>query len=187
MSTGLFVKSAIAAFIGAGAESRIGGAQHTPGDHIGWTALVLTGLGFWSTMHGMVVGKARTKYMEQAKADGEADVEERYMLPNLYAQGTSKNVKAFNCVQRSHQHIFEGLTQLCVASLVAALSFPISTAISTTVYAIGRYQLSNGYAETEGDASKRYSKPLSSMVWYGMLTTSMLSLFSSFKLIKKSL
>lgn len=183
----MFIKCGIAAVVGAVAEARLGGDQHTPGDQFGWTGLVLTTFGFWTTTHGMVVGKARAKYMEQAKKDGEKDVDERYGLPNLYAQGTSKNALGFNCVQRSHQHIFEGLTQMCVASLVAALSFPISTAVSTTAYAVGRYQLSLGYAASEGDASKRYSKPLSSMVWYGMITTFLLGTFSSFKLIKKSL
>ena len=71
------------------------------------TPAILMITGFWMTAYGMKVGAARNKAIEQAKKDGEENVEERYALPNLYAQGTSKNVKEFNCVQRSHQHMFE--------------------------------------------------------------------------------
>ena len=63
------------------------------------TPAILIGTGFWTLMHGFKVGKARTTYAELAKKDGEKDVDERYLLPNLYVQGTSKHVKAFNsCV-----------------------------------------------------------------------------------------
>lgn len=72
-----------------------------------------------------------------ARKDGEKDVDERYLLPNLYAQGTSKNVKAFNCVQRSHQHIFETFTTVVVGGLAGAVTFPVCTAVSTFLYAIG--------------------------------------------------
>ena len=46
-----------------------------------FTPAVLIGTGFWSLMHGFEVGKARTKYAELAKKDGESDVDERYSLP----------------------------------------------------------------------------------------------------------
>jgi len=108
----------------------------------------------------MVVGMARKKYMDAAKEDGEDNVEERYGLPNLYAQGTSKHARAFNCVQRSHQHIFEGFTQVCVSGLIAAVSFPIVTSMTTLLYAVGRYKNTQGYASSEGDPSKRYSSAL---------------------------
>ena len=45
------------------------------------TPAILIGTGFWALAHGMKVGKARTKYAELAKKDGEKDVDERYMLP----------------------------------------------------------------------------------------------------------
>lgn len=117
---------------------------------------------------------------------------------NLYAQGTSKHVLAFNCVQRSHQQIFETFTQTVVSGLVGAVTFPLCTSISTMMYALGesvcfyfesnvvllvnlqcknidtatkkgRYYLSKGYAECEGDASKRYKYPLAKFMWYGFL------------------
>ena len=56
---------------------------------------------------------------------------------NLYAQGTSKHVLAFNCVQRSHQQIFETFTQTVVSGLVGAVTFPLCTSISTMMYALG--------------------------------------------------
>ncbi len=45
------------------------------------TPTVLIGTGFWTLMHGFKVGKARTKYAELAKKDGEENVDERYLLP----------------------------------------------------------------------------------------------------------
>ncbi|EED88537.1 predicted protein [Thalassiosira pseudonana CCMP1335] len=133
------------------------------------TPFILLGSGFWALSHGFTVGQARTKYAELARKDGEKDVDERYLLPNLYAQGTSKNVKAFNCVQRSHQHIFETFTTVVVGGLAGAVTFPVCTAVSTFLYAIGRVQLSKGYAESEGDATKRYKYPLAKFMWFGFL------------------
>ena len=101
------------------------------------TPAILLGTGFWSLLHGFAVGQARTKYAELARKDGEKDVDERYLLPNLYAQGTSKHARAFNCVQRSHQHIFETYTQAVLGGLAGMISFPICTAISSLMYAIG--------------------------------------------------
>ena len=127
----------------------------------------------------MKVGAARTKYAELAKKDGEKDVDERYGLPNLYAQGTSKHVRAFNCIQRSHQHIFESFTQVCVAALTAAQSYPITAAVTTLCYAVGRVSLSNSYAQCDGDASKRYSfSKLAPYTWIGMLSTFLLGALS---------
>ena len=45
------------------------------------TPAILIGTGFWTLTHGFKVGKARTKYAELAKKDGEKDVDERFMLP----------------------------------------------------------------------------------------------------------
>jgi len=133
------------------------------------TPAILIGCGFWTLAHGFSVGKARTKYAELAKKDGEKDVDERYLLPNLYAQGTSKHARAFNCVQRSHQHIFETFTTVVVSGLAGAVTFPICTAASTLMYTVGRYYLSKGYAESEGDSTKRYKYPLAKYMWYGFL------------------
>jgi len=92
------------------------------------TPLVIIGTGFWALLHGFtVVGPARKNAIEAAKKDGEKDVEERYGLPNLYAQGTSIHARTFNCIQRSHQHIFETFTQTSISALVGCLSYPIAT------------------------------------------------------------
>ena len=45
------------------------------------TPAILIGTGFWTLAHGFKVGKARTKYAELAKKDGEKDVDERFLLP----------------------------------------------------------------------------------------------------------
>merc|ERR1712071_746974 len=119
---------------------------------------------------GMSVGFKRYKYKELAKKDGEKDVDARYLLPNLYAQGTSKHVKAFNCIQRSHQQIFETFTTVVLSGMVGAITFPLCTSISTLTYAIGRYYLSKGYSECEGDASKRYKYRVAKYMWYGLLS-----------------
>lgn len=133
------------------------------------TPLILIGTGFWSIIHGMTVGRARTKAIEAAKANGEKDVEERYGLPNLYAQGTSNHARTFNAVQRSHQQIFETFGTVVLSAMTGAFAFPISTAISTLTFAVGRIAFSNAYANSEGDASKRYSSKLSKYMWYGLM------------------
>lgn len=145
---------------------------------MGITPAILIGTGFWTLAQGFQVGKARTKYAELAKKDGEKDVDERFLLPNLYAQGTSKHVKAFNCVQRSHQHIFETFTTAAMGGLVGAVTFPVCSSVSTLMYAVGRYYLSKGYVECEGDASKRYKYKLAKFMWYGFLGNIMLGMAS---------
>ncbi len=123
----------------------------------------------------MVVGKSRSKYMKMAEEDGEKEVEERYGLPNLYAQGTSKHARAFNCIQRSHQHIFETFPYLCMISLLGAVHYPITAATSTMAYAVGRYYLSKGYANSNGEPSKRYASPFAPLMWYGLLASMVVS------------
>ena len=62
-----------------GSKSGIVGDNH--GRFLAITPTVLIGTGFWTLMHGFKVGKARTKYAELAKKDGEENVDERYLLP----------------------------------------------------------------------------------------------------------
>mmetsp|Transcript_19577 Transcript_19577/g.27167 ORF Transcript_19577/g.27167 Transcript_19577/m.27167 type:complete len:194 (-) Transcript_19577:158-739(-) len=149
----------------------------------GLTPVLFAGMSFWALSHGMKVGQARNKYIELAKKDGEKDVDERYGLPNLYAQGTSKHVRSFNCVQRSHQHIFETFTGVVLTGMVGAMSYPLTTAASTLACFVGRVALSNGYAAAEGDASKRYSSPFARCFWYGLLGNILLGFASSANMI----
>ena len=146
----------------------------------GATPMVLTCMSFWVLMHGfMVVGGARSKYSELAVKDGEKDVPERYAYPNLYAQGTSKHAKAFNCVQRSHQHIFETFPQLCLLSMVGAVHYPIAAALGALTYSVGRIVLSTSYAGAEGDAAKRYESALAPLMWYGFIFSVVVAMASS--------
>jgi MAPEG family len=149
----------------------------------GLTPLIFTAFSFWTVTHGFEVGKARTRAIEDAKESGEADVEDRYNLPNLYAQGTSRFVKVFNCVQRSHQHILETFTQALATGLIACVHFPITAAISSLAYAVGRRALSIGYAKSEGEPSKRYSSPVAVYCWYGLLSNMMLAGLSCVNMI----
>lgn len=182
MSSLLIFKSSAMAVVGSLAESKF----VTDSPHFsrsGVTPMILMGLGFWVTAQGFTVGQARKKYTELALKDGEKDVEERYGLPNLYAQGTSIHAKAFNCVQRSHQHIFETYTQVALAALVGSVSYPLTAAILTTVYAVGRSKFTQGYAASEGDSSKRYASPLAVAMWYGTLSLYVLGFLSSVKMM----
>jgi len=136
----------------------------------GATPVMLTGMSFWCLTYGFfVVGRGRTKFMELAKKDGEKDVEERYGLPNLYAQGTSKHARAFNCYQRSHQQIFETFPYFCIVSLIGAVHYPITAGLACVSYCVGRVALSNCYANEEGDPKARYSSMLAPFMWRGLL------------------
>jgi hypothetical protein len=147
------------------------------------TPLILSSVGIFIFTQGMAVGQARKKFMELAKRDGEKDVEERYDLPNLYAQGTSPHARAFNAVQRSHQHIFENFSTMMLTGCTAALSFPIASAVSCALYAVGRVIISKNYERSDGDAQKRYSNKLGMSMWFGLLFSLWLAPFSCIKML----
>lgn len=176
----LMVKSFAAGLAGTFLETKFGpdlgaGSLGLP-RLFGLTPAILTGTSFWVLLHGfLVVGRSRSKYMKLAEEDGEKEVEERYGLPNLYAQGTSKHARAFNCIQRSHQHIFETFPYLCMISLLGAVHYPITAATATLAYAVGRYHISNGYANSDGEPSKRYTSPFAPLMWYGLLSSMVVS------------
>jgi hypothetical protein len=176
MSLSMMAKCAGLAITGSVLE-----AKYAPGDNANLffvTPAIFSVMGFWITSFGMKVGSARRKAIEAANKDGEKEVQERYALPNLYAQGTSKHATAFNCVQRAHQHIFESFTQVVLTGMVAATTFPIAAGASSLLYFVGRYNFSAGYAASEGDASKRYSSPLAVYTWYGLIINWMLAMGS---------
>jgi hypothetical protein len=180
----VLINGGLMALAGSIAESKLVKKDSLLTPLSGLAPLLLLGTGFWITMHGMAVGGAREKYMDLAKQDGETEVEERYGLPNLYAQGTSKHARAFNCAQRSHQHILETWTQCCLASCVGMLHFPITSALLTALYAVGRYTLTSDYFNADGDASKRYAHKFVSMnMWNGLVGLYILGTISSVKMI----
>lgn len=181
------VKTALVSGLGAFAETKFSHlvfaapAEGTLSPLFMATPTVLLGVGFFALVHGMEVGKARKRYMELAKKDGEKDAEERYSLPNLYVDGNTKNARAFNAFQRSHQHIFETLPTAMLGGLVAAYQFPICAAVSTSLFAVGRIVQCLNYAKSEGDASKRYDNPIARYMWYGLLCNILLGFASALK------
>ena len=140
-------------------------------------------IGLWILLLGLSVGGARKKYIEKAKKDGEKDVEERYALPNLYVQGTSKHARAFNCVQRSHQQILECLPQVMMMALFSGVFYPCTTFIVSALWWQARRVWSSGYAASGGNPGERYSHPLAMFIWTGYLTFFFTSLLASLKLL----
>ena len=139
----------------------------------GVTVIVLTGFSFWLLVWGMEIGKAREKYKNKAEKDGEKPEHvESFSLPNMYATGGSENAKAFNNIQRSHQHVFETITQVYMGAVIGALVFPLTSAIITLIWAYARTVWSKSYA-LEGPAG-RYSNPVSRFIWRGYLANMML-------------
>lgn len=185
MSSSFLLESFLLAGGGIFLEGKFGSSIKNKYNTTPITPLILIATGFWSVTHGMKVGKGRKDAIENAKKDGEENVEDRYDLPNLYAQGTSKHVKVFNTIQRSHQHIFESFTQLAIASMAGAMEFPITAAASTLLYSVGRVALSNGYAAAEGDPTKRYSSSVAKYMWHGLLVSVMVGAASCVKAISK--
>ena len=147
------------------------------------TPAILLGVGFFTLVHGTKVGSARRKYMELAKKDGEANAEERYSYPNLYVDGNTKHARAFNAVQRSHQHILETFPSAILGGCLGATQFPLCAACATLTYAIGRIVFSTSYANSEGDATKRYSSPLAKYQWLGLLGNFILGFAAAVKIL----
>jgi len=178
----LMAKSASIALTGSVLEAKYGPHPYSgnpkDGNLFFLTPAIFSAMGFWVMLFGFKVGEGRKEAIEAAKKDGEKDVEDRYDLPNLYAQGTSKHAKVFNCIQRAHQHIFETFSQAMLTGLVAAASFPLTAAFSSALYCVGRCALSSCYAGCEGDPSKRYSSKLAVFTWYGLISNWMLAMGS---------
>ena len=137
----------------------------------------------WLLVHGLSIGAARSKYKELAKKDGEKNVEDRYSLPNLYVDGNTKHSKAFNCVQRSHQQIFETLHMYLFCSMVSGLSFPLTVSVACSVWLYSRMKWVAGYSTSEGDAAKRYSQRYSGLFWKMMIVLLFLSFATAGKLL----
>lgn len=150
---------------------------------IGLTLGAVTISGFWLTMYGFSVGGARRKYLELAKKDGEEAAEERFSLPNLYVEGNTKNAKAFNCIQRSHQQAFETLPQFYAMTAAAALKYPVTAAAVVGMWWYGRIKWSTGYAKSEGDAGKRYDHPLAYLIFASVFAQFLLAVTASSQIV----
>jgi len=149
----------------------------------GLVIMVVSITHLWVLMVGMSVGSARSKYSSLAEKDGEKNVPERYELPNLYAQGTSKHALAFNCVQRSHQQILETLPGYFCTVLFTGLEFPITAFVFASLWLYSRIVWVRGYSASNGDPSKRYSHPFSGFFWQCKLVLLMASWFVAIELL----
>ena len=58
----------------------------------GLVLLLLVLSAMWIVIHGLKVGGLRKKYAAKAEKDGEANVEYRYGLPNLYVSGMFSSI-----------------------------------------------------------------------------------------------
>ena len=152
---------------------------------VGLTSLVLIFTYFWMIYYGFaVVGKARGKYRELAKKDGEKNADRAYGFPHLYVMASdSKHALAFNCVQRSHQQIMETLPGYLVVSLISAVHFPLTASLLCSLWLYSRMVWAAGYANDKGDASQRYSHPFSRFFWQATLALIVLSTLSSVNLV----
>lgn len=149
----------------------------------GLVIMVVTVTYLWTVTVGMSVGDARKKYSALAEKDGEKDVADRYQLPNLYAQGTSKNVRAFNCVQRSHQNLLETLPGYLLTVLIAGLEFPVTAFVLASMYLYSRMVWVKGYSNSMGDPVERYSHPFSAVFWHCKLILFFVSSFVAIQLL----
>eukprot|EP00548_Thalassiothrix_antarctica_P002497 CAMPEP_0194147196 /NCGR_PEP_ID=MMETSP0152-20130528/22581_1 /TAXON_ID=1049557 /ORGANISM="Thalassiothrix antarctica, Strain L6-D1" /LENGTH=193 /DNA_ID=CAMNT_0038847907 /DNA_START=58 /DNA_END=636 /DNA_ORIENTATION=+ len=140
--------------------------------------LILSVCAFWTILCGTSIGKAREKYMELAKKDGEKDPELRYALPNLYVEGNTVHARAFNCVQRSHQQILETLPQYLLFSAIAGISFPLTTSASCLLWLYARIVWAKGYQKSEGDIKKRYDHPISKHIWTTLIAVFFMALMT---------
>lgn len=126
------------------------------------SAFTLLGLGF-------NVAAARTKAIEMAKKEGDEKAEERFSYPVLYAEGLTPITKQFNCVQRSHQHAFESYTQMVAMTILGGIRFPLASGATLLMWCFCRGKWAEGYANEEGDASKRYDHWASFGIWYSLI------------------
>ena len=129
----------------------------------------------WLFIYGMTVGGKRSKFKERARKDGEKDVDTRYSPPNLYVQGGTKHANAFNCAQRSHQQQLEMCGAFNIFVLASSLAFPATSAVAGFLYTFSRRVWVKGYANDDGDASKRYSGTFSRLFWKSFLGLMFLS------------
>jgi glutathione S-transferase len=65
----------------------------------------------------------------------------------LYASGTSKSAKAFNCVQRAHQNTLENWAPVQITMIVNGLVNPRWAALFGAVWVVGRCIYGYGYAQ----------------------------------------
>lgn len=98
-------------------------------------------------------------------------------------EGTSKNARAFNCVQRSHQQILETLPGYFITVLVSGLEYPVATFVFASLWLYSRSVWVVGYSDSSGDPALRYSHPHSRVFWHCKLALLMMSWFVAIQLL----
>ena len=98
-------------------------------------------------------------------------------------EGTSKNARAFNCVQRSHQQILETFTGYLMTALLAGLEFPLSTSFFCGLWLYSRRVWQQGYSTSDGAPGKRYDHPFAGFFWTAMLVVWMLCCLSAISVL----
>ncbi|EDQ90427.1 uncharacterized protein MONBRDRAFT_31833 [Monosiga brevicollis MX1] len=80
--------------------------------------------------------------------------------PTMYARPgdgkctTKKDADLFNCVQRAHQNLLENTPTFLTLLFLAAIKYPLYTAIGGQVYVASRFFYALGYCT--GDPEKRH-------------------------------
>ncbi|KAF1334644.1 Microsomal glutathione s-transferase, partial [Globisporangium splendens] len=105
----------------------------------GYIPLLVVLMGFVNAWAGVKVGTARKKYNIQ--------------YPQMYAEESDKNAKAFNSVQRAHQNVVENLSVFFALLFASAVFRPGLAAIAGLVRILGFIAYVRGYST--GDPKKR--------------------------------
>ena len=113
--------------------------------------------------------------MEKAKKDGEKDV--MHVIVPLYVLG-------IRLIAKHWSSTFSPTTVETVSLflLLSGLVFPVTSAFTGFMYLFSRRAWTNGYANDEGNAMKRYSHPLAKEVWTLLLSQIILMGLVGFKI-----
>ncbi|KAG7400886.1 Microsomal glutathione S-transferase 3 [Phytophthora boehmeriae] len=123
--------------------------------------VLLLFVNFWC---GIKVGKARKLYGIE--------------YPQMYAEKSDKNAKAFNCVQRGHQNVMENIPLFLALLFTSAVYHPSIAAIAGLVRILGFIAYMRGYSS--GDPKKRLQ---GSFGYLGLLVSIVLSVETSLRLL----
>ncbi|POM80702.1 MAPEG family [Phytophthora palmivora] len=105
----------------------------------GYVPLLVVFLLFVNLWAGIKVGQARKLYGVD--------------YPQMYAEKSDKNAKAFNCVQRGHQNIMENIPIFLALLFTSAIYRPQIAVIAGFVRILGFILYMRGYSS--GDPKKR--------------------------------
>ncbi|CAM9542751.1 unnamed protein product [Phaeothamnion confervicola] len=106
----------------------------------GYAAAILIVSTFVPLWAGLGVSKARKLY--------------GIKYPQMYAEESHKDAKAFNCYQRAHQNVLENYPAFLVMMTLATLDRPLPAAVAGAVRLAGFVMYVKGYQT--GSPSKRH-------------------------------